>query len=51
MTPAILGTDASADIGTVAAMAAAGRGESPPAPLYLRPPDAKPQAGKALARR
>ncbi|MBZ8133723.1 tRNA (adenosine(37)-N6)-threonylcarbamoyltransferase complex dimerization subunit type 1 TsaB [Afifella sp. IM 167] len=51
MTPAILGVAASADIATVAAMAAAGRGESPPVPLYLRPPDARPQAGKALARR
>ncbi|MYZ47423.1 tRNA (adenosine(37)-N6)-threonylcarbamoyltransferase complex dimerization subunit type 1 TsaB [Propylenella binzhouense] len=39
-----------ADIAAVAGLALAGAGISPPRPLYLRPPDAKPQAGKAIAR-
>ncbi|WP_026379865.1 tRNA (adenosine(37)-N6)-threonylcarbamoyltransferase complex dimerization subunit type 1 TsaB [Afifella pfennigii] len=45
-----LGKQGGADIGVVATMALSGRGESPPAPVYLRPPDAKPQTGKAVAR-
>jgi len=38
------------DIRAVAALALEGRGLYPPEPLYLRPPDAKPQAGAALPR-
>ncbi|MGQ7793075.1 tRNA (adenosine(37)-N6)-threonylcarbamoyltransferase complex dimerization subunit type 1 TsaB [Faunimonas sp. B44] len=39
-----------ADVEAVAALAAIGRCSTPPRPLYLRAPDAKPQAGKAVAR-
>jgi tRNA threonylcarbamoyladenosine biosynthesis protein TsaB len=46
----LAGTPDHADIGLLAEMALAGAGASPPRPLYLRPPDAKPQAGKAVAR-
>jgi len=45
----IIGETDHADIATLAAMAAAGAGFSPPRPLYLRAPDAKPQSGKAVA--
>jgi len=48
---AIAGEAASADIGTVAALAALAKSGSPPVPLYLRPPDAKPQTGLAVARK
>ena len=48
---AIAGEAASADIGTVAALAALAKSGSPPVPLYLRPPDAKPQTGMAVARK
>ena len=41
----------SADIAAVAELGAEGLGESPPRPLYLRPPDAKPQAGARVALR
>lgn len=42
---------ATADIATYARIAAArGPGEQPPVPLYLREPDAKPQAGFVLPR-
>ncbi len=46
----ILAEPACADIGVVAQLTLAGHGISPPSPLYLRPPDAKPQHEKALAR-
>lgn len=39
-----------ADIGLLAEMARRGAGTSPPRPLYLRAPDARPQAGKAVER-
>jgi tRNA threonylcarbamoyladenosine biosynthesis protein TsaB len=39
-----------ADIHVLARMAASGAGLSPPRPLYLKSPDAKPQTGKAVAR-
>ena len=48
---AIAGQAGSADIGTVAAMAALAKIGLPPVPLYLRPPDAKPQTGMAVARK
>jgi tRNA threonylcarbamoyl adenosine modification protein YeaZ len=48
---AIAGKAASADIGTVAALGALGKSGTPPVPLYLRPPDAKPQTGVAVARK
>ncbi|MCT8268854.1 tRNA (adenosine(37)-N6)-threonylcarbamoyltransferase complex dimerization subunit type 1 TsaB [Afifella sp. JA880] len=41
----------SADIAMVARLALSGHAVSPPAPLYLRPPDAKPQTDKSLRRR
>ena len=44
------GTPDHVDIGLLAEMALAGAGASPPRPLYMRPPDAKPQTGKAVAR-
>ncbi len=37
-----------ADIGFLAALALRGAGTSPPRPLYLRAPDARPQTGKAV---
>ena len=37
-----------ADIGVLAALALRGAGTSPPRPLYLRAPDARPQTGKAV---
>ena len=37
-----------ADIGFLAALAVRGAGISPPRPLYLRAPDARPQTGKAV---
>lgn len=46
----VAGTPDHADIGLLASMALSGAGASPPRPLYLRAPDAKPQAGKAVAR-
>jgi tRNA threonylcarbamoyladenosine biosynthesis protein TsaB len=46
----LAGTPDHADIGLLADMALSGAGASPPRPLYLRPPDAKPQTGKAVAR-
>jgi tRNA threonylcarbamoyladenosine biosynthesis protein TsaB len=45
----VIGDADHADIATLAAMAVAGAGFSPPRPLYLRAPDAKPQSGKAVA--
>mgnify|MGYP001821119115 CR=1 FL=1 len=45
----ILGEADHADIAMLARMAADGAGQSPARPLYLRPPDAKPQTGKAVA--
>ncbi len=39
-----------ADIEVAGRMAASSAGVLPPRPLYLRSPDAKPQAGKAVAR-
>lgn len=48
---AIAGEVASADIGIVAALAVLAECDSPPVPLYLRPPDAKPQTGLAVARK
>lgn len=46
------GGAATADIGVYARLAAAGRIHgSPPTPLYLRGPDARPQDGFALARK
>lgn len=47
----ILGTSAAADIEVVARIGAALPEGAPPAPLYLRAPDAKPQAGFVLPRR
>lgn len=47
----IAGTSATADIATYARLAAARAPGGKPAPLYLRTPDAKPQAGFALPRR
>lgn len=47
----VAGEAASADINTIAALAAFGDSHSPPVPLYLRPPDAKPQTGMAVARK
>ncbi len=48
----ILHRRASPDILAVAALGRAAIPDgSPPRPLYLRPPDAKPQAAKAVARR
>ena len=45
------GGGATADIAIYARLAAQGRTfGSPPAPLYLRGPDARPQGGHALAR-
>ena len=46
----ILGTASAADIADVARLAATAPEGRPPAPLYLRSPDAKVQAGFALAR-
>jgi len=46
----LAGTPDHADIALLTEMALAGAGASPPRPLYLRPPDAKPQAGKVVAR-
>jgi tRNA threonylcarbamoyl adenosine modification protein YeaZ len=51
ITTDIAGDAVSADIGTVAALGASAGSGSPPAPLYLRPPDAKPQTGMAVARK
>ena len=51
VTAAIAGEAGCADIGTVAALGLLGENNSPPVPLYLRPPDAKPQAGMAVARK
>lgn len=42
---------ATADIGVYARLAAGREPSGKPAPLYLRPPDAKPQAGFVLSRR
>jgi len=39
------------NLSCLVALARAGRGVRPPVPLYLRAPDAKPQAGKAVPRR
>jgi tRNA threonylcarbamoyl adenosine modification protein YeaZ len=44
-------TGATADIGTYARLAAQKPAGGKPAPLYLRAPDAKPQAGFAVARK
>jgi tRNA threonylcarbamoyladenosine biosynthesis protein TsaB len=38
------------EVAWVARLALAGAGQSPPRPLYLRPPDAQPQTGRAVAR-
>jgi len=48
---AIAGEAASADISTIAALGALAESGKSPAPLYLRPPDAKPQTGMAVARK
>ena len=52
---AVAGDAACADIVTVAALGSLGGSlgdsVSPPVPLYLRPPDAKPQTGMAVARK
>jgi tRNA threonylcarbamoyl adenosine modification protein YeaZ len=45
------GEAATADISTVAALGASADSVEPPVPLYLRPPDAKPQTGMAVARK
>ncbi len=45
------GQAASVDILTVAALGSLSEAVSPPVPLYLRPPDAKPQSGMAVARK
>ncbi|WP_099865768.1 tRNA (adenosine(37)-N6)-threonylcarbamoyltransferase complex dimerization subunit type 1 TsaB [Pararhizobium haloflavum] len=47
----IVGTASAPEIGDVARLAASVDATLPPQPLYLRAPDAKPQAGFALARR
>ncbi len=47
----IAGEAAAVDILTVAALGSRSDAVSPPVPLYLRPPDAKPQAGMAVARK
>ena len=47
--PALVEPADHADIAVVAELARAGIGSSPPRPLYLRAPDARPQAGKAIA--
>ncbi len=50
--PSVLGETATADIASLAAIAAAREpGPDRPVPLYLRPPDARPQTGFALPRR
>lgn len=46
----IVGKSATPDLTVVAMLAARGLGMSPPVPIYGRVPDAKPQAGKAVAR-
>jgi tRNA threonylcarbamoyladenosine biosynthesis protein TsaB len=38
------------EVAWIARLALAGAGQSPPRPLYLRPPDAQPQTGRAVAR-
>jgi tRNA threonylcarbamoyladenosine biosynthesis protein TsaB len=38
------------EVGWIGRLALAGAGLSPPRPLYLRPPDAKPQTARAVAR-
>lgn len=48
--PELIGDADHVDCAILASMAFAGAGVSPPRPLYLRAPDAKPQAGKAVAR-
>ncbi|HSG94508.1 MAG TPA: tRNA (adenosine(37)-N6)-threonylcarbamoyltransferase complex dimerization subunit type 1 TsaB [Afifellaceae bacterium] len=45
------GEAACADIGIVAALGMLAESGTPPVPLYLRPPDAKPQTGVTLARK
>lgn len=50
-TATIAGEAACVDISTVAALGALCESNSPPVPLYLRPPDAKPQTGMAVARK
>ena len=47
----IAGDAASADVSTVAALGARGESDLPPVPLYLRPPDAKPQTGMSVSRK
>lgn len=47
----VLGTPSAPDVGAIAELARDCPPGPPPAPLYLRPPDAKPQAGKRIARR
>ncbi len=47
----IVSDAACADIGIVAMLGALPDRGSPPVPLYLRPPDAKPQTGMAVARK
>jgi len=49
--PVIASQAACADIAIVARLGALADSGSPPAPLYLRPPDAKPQTGMAVARK
>lgn len=49
-TACILATAEAADITDIARLGFRRSGGAPPAPLYLRGADAKPQAGKALAR-
>ncbi|HEY6258571.1 MAG TPA: tRNA (adenosine(37)-N6)-threonylcarbamoyltransferase complex dimerization subunit type 1 TsaB [Xanthobacteraceae bacterium] len=50
--PALVDQRGAPDIGWIARLgAAAAKVEGPPQPLYLRPPDAKPQAAARLPRR
>ena len=50
--PALVDQRGAPDIAWVARLGAlAGRGEGPPQPLYLRPPDARPQEAARLPRR
>ena len=47
----VIGTDGAPDPLAVARLGAGLPAGAPPRPLYLRPADAKPQTGAALARR
>jgi tRNA threonylcarbamoyladenosine biosynthesis protein TsaB len=49
--PALVDQRAAPDIAWIARLGAAADAEGPPKPLYLRPPDAQPQAAAKLPRR